>query len=157
MKRAGSSGQVSAHDNYIVAIFGTASDNIKTNMRKIIHNMVDVEDLRRAFAGRGGEYVAEESEDEPFEYAPGGVINVCAPVDGEVVTLERLVDDSFQLLGQGVAVIPKSDRFRSPVVGQLELIYPAGHAYIFNSDGAKILVHVGIDTVHLNMDTPQSQ
>ncbi|WP_255565851.1 glucose PTS transporter subunit IIA [Mycoplasma sp. E35C] len=80
------------------------------------------------------------------------VVEVYSPVKGVVSDLAKLPDPSFagKMMGDGVSIEPDDEMFYAPVSGKLELAYNTGHAYFFESKGAKVLIHIGIDTVSLN-------
>ena len=75
-----------------------------------------------------------------------------SPVVGEVTVLENVNDEMFseKMLGDGIAVIPHADKLYSPVNGTISMVYDTQHAIgILTDEGANILIHIGIDTVHL--------
>ncbi len=75
-----------------------------------------------------------------------------APVTGECIALDQVKDEAFasKLCGDGVAVIPSENLFRSPADGEVTGVAISKHAYtITTSDGLELLVHIGIDTVEL--------
>ncbi|MDR0675115.1 MAG: PTS glucose transporter subunit IIA [Mycoplasmataceae bacterium] len=81
------------------------------------------------------------------------VLNVCAPVDGEVVSTEKVKDETFSqnMIGRGFAIIPSSGEFVAPIDGELTLVAETGHAFSIKSNsGVEILIHIGIDTVNIN-------
>ncbi len=76
-----------------------------------------------------------------------------APVDGDIVDIVEVPDEVFsqKLVGDGVAVNPKSDIFVSPVDGVITTVFPTKHAIgIKTIEGIEIMIHVGVDTVKLN-------
>lgn len=76
----------------------------------------------------------------------------CAPVTGECIPLDQVKDEAFasKLCGDGVAMIPSENLYRSPVDGVVTGIAESKHAFTLTSkDGLEILVHIGIDTVEL--------
>lgn len=76
-----------------------------------------------------------------------------APVDGEIIDIVEVPDEVFaqKLVGDGVAVNPKSDIFVSPVDGIITTVFPTKHAIgIKTIEGIEIMIHVGVDTVKLN-------
>lgn len=82
----------------------------------------------------------------------GNKITIASPVNGEIVPINQVKDDTFaqEMVGKGVAIIPSDGKFYSPADGNLIALFPTGHAFCINSDdGAEILVHIGIDTVKL--------
>lgn len=77
---------------------------------------------------------------------------IFSPMDGTLIPLSRVKDDVFSgcVLGDGVALLPKTDEVRSPVDGIVEGVFDTGHAItLLSSGGAEILIHVGLDTVKL--------
>lgn len=153
----GASGRITSHDNYIVAIFGTISDTLKVRMQKIVSKQVDVDSIKTQLKQQTKSSTSPTpSQPQPLAQEANTPqtteqkTRVLSPSSGTIKLLEELEDESFNLLGRGVAVEPEDEEFTSPVEGVLELIYPAGHAYIFDSNNFKILVHVGIETVRIN-------
>lgn len=81
-----------------------------------------------------------------------GRIVAYPPLQGELVSLDRVDDEAFRdrSMGKGVAIIPKNDVVVSPVNGVVQVISSTKHAIgILSDDGAEILIHVGINTVKL--------
>ncbi len=79
-------------------------------------------------------------------------IEIKAPFDGEVVPLEDLPDPVFaqRMVGDGIAVQPTSELLVAPVAGTLTNLFPTGHAAgITTQSGIEVLIHIGMDTVHL--------
>ena len=77
---------------------------------------------------------------------------VCSPCVGQIVKLEDVPDPVFseKMLGDGVAVLPESGEFCSPVNGKIVQVFDTKHAYSIKSDdGLEILVHIGLNTVEL--------
>ncbi|WP_394835344.1 phosphoenolpyruvate--protein phosphotransferase [Pendulispora rubella] len=75
-----------------------------------------------------------------------------SPLSGIVVPLEDVPDPVFstRMMGDGVAVEPLSNRVLSPCDGVVTHRHRAGHAVTITAEnGAEVLIHVGIDTVHL--------
>lgn len=78
-------------------------------------------------------------------------ILVYAPTNGEVKRLEEVNDEVFsaKMAGDGVAILPESGIFCSPVDGKITRIFPSKHAFSIESRGVEILIHIGLDTVEL--------
>jgi len=76
-----------------------------------------------------------------------------APVSGLSESL-RDVDDkvfSAEIMGKGVAIIPTDNKVVAPASGTITVTYDSKHAYgIKTTDGAEVLIHLGLDTVNLN-------
>ncbi len=79
--------------------------------------------------------------------------SVFAPFDGQVITIEEVPDEAFakKIVGDGLAIMPESNKLVAPFDGEIEQIFDTKHAFILkNTDGLQILIHVGINTVKLN-------
>ncbi|MCX7971031.1 MAG: PTS glucose transporter subunit IIA [Negativicutes bacterium] len=75
-----------------------------------------------------------------------------APLTGEVVELTETEDPVFaeKMMGDGVAIMPQEGVVVAPFDGEVVTLFPTGHAVgLKNKDGVELLIHVGIDTVHL--------
>lgn len=80
-------------------------------------------------------------------------LQIYAPVNGEIIPLEKVPDPVFseKMMGEGVAVIPSKGNIHAPVKGMVTLIAATNHAIgIRAEDGTEILIHVGLETVALN-------
>lgn len=78
-------------------------------------------------------------------------MKIYAPANGKVIPLNKLPDEAFAggFLGDGLAVIPDSGMVYSPCDGRIVSVHSARHAATIESDGIRILCHIGIDTVML--------
>ncbi|HHD5094759.1 sucrose-specific PTS transporter subunit IIBC [Streptococcus pyogenes] len=75
-----------------------------------------------------------------------------SPLNGTVVDLSAVSDPVFSsgAMGQGLAIKPEDNTLYSPVDGKVEIVFETGHAYaITSSQGAEVLLHIGIDTVSM--------
>ncbi len=78
-----------------------------------------------------------------------------SPFTGKVVPLEEVADDVFsqRIMGDGVAVLPSEGRVVAPVAGTVGKLFEGGHGFAIETpDGVQVLVHVGLETVHLKGD-----
>ena len=76
-----------------------------------------------------------------------------APCKGKVVPLTEVPDPTFseKLLGDGFAVIPTEGKVYAPADAEVTMVFDTLHAIgITASNGAEILIHIGMDTVKLN-------
>ncbi len=81
------------------------------------------------------------------------VTEVGSPVEGDIVPIETVNDETFsqEMLGKSVAILPAEGKFHAPADGVLESLFPTGHAYAVKTEkGAEILVHIGLETVKLD-------
>ena len=72
---------------------------------------------------------------------------------GEAVGLGEVPDPVFsqKIVGDGVAVIPSEGKLLSPVDGEIISVADTKHAYgLRTAEGLELLIHVGLETVHLN-------
>lgn len=78
-----------------------------------------------------------------------------SPLNGTVVDLSAVSDPVFSsgAMGQGLAIKSEDNTLYSPVDGKVEIVFETGHAYaITSTQGAEILLHIGIDTVSMAGD-----
>ena len=106
----------------------------------------------KAAAGADGQGMETESETQVN--LPAAEPNTLyAPLEGEVVPLEQVPDETFAsgVLGQGFAVKPSKPCVYAPFDGTVIQIMDSKHAVGLQSkDGMEVLIHVGIDTVDMN-------
>lgn len=76
---------------------------------------------------------------------------IASPVKGTIIDLSKVHDEAFsnKVMGDGFAVIPKSNIFVSPIDGVVAACFPTGHAFGIINDHIELIVHIGIDTVEL--------
>ncbi|CAN5549424.1 MAG: PTS sugar transporter subunit IIA [Actinomycetota bacterium] len=80
---------------------------------------------------------------------------VVSPFTGSLVALDDVNDEVFseRVMGEGVAVMPSEGRVVAPVSGTIAKLFEGGHGFAIETpEGLQILVHVGLETVHLKGD-----
>ena len=78
---------------------------------------------------------------------------LATPIVGDVVALADVNDPVFSsgAMGQGIAVKPSQGVVYAPADAEVSIAFPTGHAFgLKTTDGAEVLIHVGIDTVSMN-------
>ena len=78
---------------------------------------------------------------------------VYAPISGMLVSQKEINDEviSQGLLGQGYGVLPVGNVVYAPVNGRVDVVTVTNHAIgILTDNGAKVLVHVGLDTIKMD-------
>ena len=78
---------------------------------------------------------------------------ILSPMTGEAVGLGEVPDPVFsqKIVGDGMAVIPSEGKLLSPVDGEIVSVADTKHAYgLRTAEGMELLIHVGLETVHLN-------
>jgi phosphocarrier protein FPr len=72
-----------------------------------------------------------------------------------VVPIETVPDPVFakKMVGEGVSIDPLSNRLLSPCDGEVATVHASKHAVtVRHSNGAEILMHIGLDTVSMQGD-----
>lgn len=93
---------------------------------------------------------APAEETISIETEPGAIY---CPIEGNVIALENIPDDTFAsgVLGNGVGIEPSSGIVVAPVDGEISTVSETKHAIgISSDDGMEMLIHVGIDTVKMD-------
>lgn len=78
-----------------------------------------------------------------------------SPLTGEIVALADVPDEVFAsgVLGKGIAVNPSEGKVFAPADAEVTTLFPTGHAIgLKTSNGAELLIHIGMDTVKMNGD-----
>ena len=111
----------------------------------------EVEEVSGAISEAETDRLTEEAVTGTVVSPSEGVIQT--PIVGDVVALSNVNDPVFSsgAMGQGIAVKPSQDVVYAPADAEVTIVFPTGHAYgLRTSNGAEILIHVGIDTVSMN-------
>ena len=94
---------------------------------------------------------------EPVRKNEGDIFMKCgkilSPMTGEAVGLGEVPDPVFsqKIIGDGMAVIPSEGKLLSPVDGEVISVADTKHAFgLRTAEGLELLIHVGLETVHLN-------
>jgi phosphocarrier protein FPr len=79
-------------------------------------------------------------------------LKILSPLSGQVWPLERVPDPVFaqKMVGDGLSIDPTDTLLVAGCDGEVIALHAAGHAVTLRTtDGAEVLMHVGIDTVAL--------
>lgn len=90
---------------------------------------------------------------QPAEESYTNEIDLHAVAEGAYIPLENVPDEVFskKLMGEGYAIQSETGTIYAPVTGEITSVFPSKHAIgIKTSNGAEVLVHMGIDTVSLD-------
>ncbi len=80
---------------------------------------------------------------------------VCAPVSGQVLSMEQVPDEAFAsgALGWCCGIVPDNGVIQSPVTGDIMQVADTYHALGVDGDnGVQVVLHVGMDTAELHAD-----
>ena len=95
---------------------------------------------------------AKATADETVTAEPVKNEELVAPVAGKAIALSAVNDPVFskEVMGKGIAFVPNDGQLFAPADGEVLIAYETGHAYgLKTTNGAEILLHIGIDTVGL--------
>jgi glucose PTS system EIICBA or EIICB component len=123
LKALGATGSVNAGGGNIQVIFGTESDMLKEEIKKIMKT------------------------------GPKDDSMIMNPIKGEIKDLSTVPDEMFsqKMMGEGVVIDPADGFVYAPCDGVVATIFKTNHAVAIAADnGAEILIHIGIDTVKMN-------
>ncbi len=79
-------------------------------------------------------------------------IILSSPLEGKILPLSEVKDQVFSsgALGKGIAIEPAVGALYAPADGTITTLFPTGHAVgLTTTEGAEILMHIGMDTVEL--------
>ncbi|HEY2678407.1 MAG TPA: phosphoenolpyruvate--protein phosphotransferase [Steroidobacteraceae bacterium] len=79
-------------------------------------------------------------------------LKIIAPLSGWCSSLDEVPDGVFagRMLGDGLAIDPIAGTLTAPCAGEIMTLPESGHAVSIRSPhGVDVLIHIGIDTVHL--------
>ena len=96
----------------------------------------------------------EKAEAEKLEIQESvtGEILLSSHMEGAAIPMSEVKDATFasEVLGKGIAVIPKKGEVTAPCDAVVETVFATRHAIGLKADhGVEILIHVGINTVEL--------
>lgn len=142
-KKAGAMGLI-VKDNGVQAVYGPKADILKSDIQDLLDSGVTIPERQK-----------NTSDGTPSaETNYQGVSNPLVPVaEGEVISIEQVDDPVFsqKMMGDGFAVIPQSGEIYSPIDGEVLSVFQTKHAIGMKmTNGAEVLLHMGIDTVELN-------
>ncbi|MDE6744901.1 MAG: glucose PTS transporter subunit IIA [Lachnospiraceae bacterium] len=157
LKESGASGVIHK-GNGVQVIYGPRVSVVKSNLETFMDSP-DSDDLDSILENSSSETAANASQSkekpqqkETSTSKKSGAVVMYSHLNGTVVSLENVEDDVFsqKILGEGIAVEPSEGKLYAPCDGRINSIFDTKHAVtIQSSDGADVLLHIGIDTVKL--------
>lgn len=145
LKSSGASGVIHK-GNGIQVIYGPQVSVIKSRLEDFIDKL----DTDTAT-------ISDEPKPEKPQPARGtekksGSFEIYSPLKGRIIPLSEVKDAAFSsgVLGSGAAIEPAEGKLYAPADGVVDNLFDTKHAIgITTSDGAELLIHIGMDTVKL--------
>lgn len=144
LKKLGASGVMEVGNN-IQAIFGPVSDNLRGQMQDIING-------KTPRTKEGVSKIIDQAKDAGDAPIRLNALDFSSPITGDILPITDVPDQVFsgRMVGDGFAIKPSEGKVVSPVNGEIVTLFPTKHALgIKADDGTELLIHIGIDTVHL--------
>lgn len=129
LKALGAAGMMKATGGSLQVIFGTESDLLKEEIKKIM-----------------------KSGATQASVASAPMIEIKSPLEGKFVSLNQIPDATFAqgLIGPGLAIEPTQNFITAPFDGKVVNLFHTNHAIgLESTDGIELLIHIGIDTVKM--------
>ncbi len=150
LKQSGASGVI-RKGNGVQVIYGPRVSVIKSNLEMFIDSPQS-DDPDNILGGTGTHTEEKPKQEQTASPANAASIVMCSHLNGTVVRIEDVEDDVFsqKILGDGIAVEPSEGKLYAPCDGKVDSVFDTKHAInILSTDGAEVLLHIGIDTVKL--------
>ena len=163
LKATGASGVI-RKGNGVQIIYGPSVTVIKSDLedyletleekqKEIREKKQEKEPEKYQEEGQGNRQKRDQEEYHNGTGKPVQTVIISSPMGGYAAGLDTVPDEAFagKLMGDGAAVTPDDPVVRAPEDGTVLFVFETKHAVGFRTDtGAGMLIHVGIDTVHLN-------
>ncbi len=150
LKQSGASGVI-RKGNGVQVIYGPRVSVIKSNLEMFIDSPQS-DDPDSILGGIETHTEEKPKQEQTASPANAASIVMCSHLNGTVVRIEDVEDDVFsqKILGDGIAVEPSEGKLYAPCDGKVDSVFDTRHAInILSTDGAEVLLHIGIDTVKL--------
>lgn len=153
LKSSGASGVIHK-GNGVQVIYGPKVSVIKSNLEGFIDSPLS-DDIDSIIGTEPQDEETQIKDDKPQAKADDSAeakITLYSHMNGSIVKLEDVEDEVFsqKILGEGVAVEPTEGKLFAPCDGKIDSVFDTKHAVnMVSSEGAEILLHIGIDTVKL--------
>ena len=150
MLKSTGAGGVVVKGNGIQVIYGPSVTIVKSNFEEL------VEKLRNGSIPLSAVQDEEPAPAAASAAAPEGpkmedeILGAC--LTGRMLLMNEVEDEAFasRMLGDGVAIEPAVGELVAPADGEITMVFDTKHAVAMTTtDGAEILMHIGIDTVKL--------
>ncbi len=133
-------GELAANPDIIEKLLELGVDELSVSVSKVSATKAVVLEAEERLSRKGGET---------------GPVSLAAPADGKLVPMKDIPDPAFSsgILGECTGIEPENGRIYAPCDGTVSSVAETKHAVtLLMTDGRKILIHAGIDTVQLRGD-----
>lgn len=150
----GAAGVIKPSAQSVYSIFGAKADLIKNEIIRIQEEIQSDPSLEsKLFAelsDLNSGHISQKSSNQNMSESSEESLIIYSPISGNFVNLKDIPDQTFSemMVGNGIGIETTSERIVSPIDGDVELVFPGGHAYVIKSHGGtSIMIHLGIDSV----------
>lgn len=143
-KKVGAMGLV-RKDTGVQAIYGPKADVLKSDILDVLDAGVEIPESNFEQKKVRSKEVDSKNKAMKEEFV--------SVAEGEVISIEDVQDEVFsaKMMGDGFAVIPRSNEVVAPINAKVTNVFPTKHAIGLETDGGvEVLVHMGLDTVELD-------
>ena len=79
------------------------------------------------------------------------ILEIASPAKGLVIPVTDVKDEVFasKSMGDGIGIEAEEGKVYAPFDGNVEAVFPTGHAVGLSANGIEVLIHIGINTVEL--------
>jgi PTS system N-acetylglucosamine-specific IIC component len=154
LKRAGAAGTIKPGGKSVQVVYGLNAQFVKDAMERIMAGEISAVEESAAAPAAAAASGASDGATAVQTVAPA-IIQLRQPVAGKVVPLSEVPDATFAegIMGPGLAIMPSGDTVVAPADATVGATFDASHAVaLVLEDGTELLIHVGIDTVHMAGD-----
>lgn len=149
LKKLGAAGLMKAAQGSVQVIFGTESDFIKEEIKKIISYAPS--------AKANSTRASTSPTSSPSLSAAMASSEILCPLPGRYIPLSQIPDATFSqgFMGPGVGIDPTTNLVVAPFEGVVASLFHTKHAIgleskpLSNGKKIELLIHVGIDTVKM--------
>ncbi|MBD5466159.1 MAG: PTS transporter subunit EIIC [Lachnospiraceae bacterium] len=80
------------------------------------------------------------------------ILEIASPAKGLVIPVSEVKDEAFASkgMGDGIGIVAEEGKVYAPFDGNVEAVFPTGHAVGLSANGIEVLIHIGINTVELD-------
>ena len=149
LKASGASGVI-CKGNGVQVVYGPKVAVIKAKLEDYLENAPKTSAATAAPAPTTAPAAPATAPATPAAAAKDTVLSAC--LNGTVVPLAEVKDEAFAsgALGDGIAIEPIDGELVAPADGEISSTFETHHAVgMTTTDGAELLMHIGIDTVKL--------